>query len=259
MEIDLSPEAVAAHRASMCVPQERIPKSVAIIMDGNGRWATSRGLSRSAGHEAGARAVSAIVTAAVRMGLECLTLYSFSIENWQRPEQEVQALMGLYAHYLIAEQPEFIKKNVRLRHLGRRDGLPQSVLTALDDTVKACDQACTGMTLSLALNYGSRVEIVDAVRKLAVQVAEGQLSPAQIDEMSISNALNTAGLPDPDLVIRTAGEIRLSNFLLWQISYAEYFPVAKYWPDFTPDDFDDAIRAYAGRDRRFGAVDQKSE
>ncbi len=259
MEIDLSPEAVAAHRASMGVPLESIPRSVAIIMDGNGRWATSRGLNRSAGHEAGASAVSAIVTAAVRMGLECLTLYSFSIENWQRPEREVQTLMGLYAHYLIAEQPEFIKKNVRLRHLGRRDGLPKSVLAALDDTVKACDQACTGMTLSLALNYGSRAEIVDAVRKLAGQVADGQLSPAQIDEASISNALNTTGLPDPDLIIRTAGEIRLSNFLLWQSSYAEYFPMAKFWPDFTPDDFDDAIRAYAGRDRRFGALDEKSE
>ena len=259
MEIDLSPKAVAAHRESLGVPLERIPKSVAIIMDGNGRWATSRGLSRSAGHEAGAKAVSAIVTAGVRMGLECLTLYSFSIENWQRPKEEVQALMAIYAHYLISEQPEFIKKNVRLRHVGRRQELPDSVLDALDDTVKTCDEACSGMTLSLALNYGSRAEMVDAVQKLATDVADGKLSPEQIDEDSISNALTTAGLPDPDLIIRTAGEMRLSNFLLWQSSYAEYFPVAKNWPDFTPDDFDDAIRVFAGRDRRFGALDPQSK
>ena len=255
MEIDLSPEAIAAHRASLGVPQECIPKSVAIIMDGNGRWATSRGLSRSAGHEAGAKAVSAIVTAAVRAGLECLTLYSFSIEHWQRPADEVQALMTLYAHYLISERPEFIKKNVRLHHLGRREGLPPSVLTALDETIGACEEACTGMTLSLALNYGSRAEMVSAVRKLASQAVDGQISPDQIDEDSISGALNTAGLRDPDLIIRTSGEMRLSNFLLWQSSYAEYFPVDKHWPDFTPEDFDEAIKAYARRDRRFGALD----
>ena len=166
--------------------------------------------------------------------MEALTLYSFSMENWRRPREEVNALMHLYAEYLVRERPLVMDNNIRLRHLGRREGLPESVLAALDDTVEACRQACTGMTLSLALNYGSRIEILDAIRDIAAQAAGGQIRPDQIDEDTVSNALDTAGLPDPDLVIRTAGEMRLSNFLLWQISYAEYLPLAIYCPDLTP-------------------------
>jgi undecaprenyl diphosphate synthase len=252
---DISPQAVAAARRELGVPDERIPRSVAIIMDGNGRWAAARGLSRAEGHEAGARIVRRIVTEAARLGLDALTLFSFSIENWRRPAEEVGELMHLYAEYLVSERPTVMGHNVRLRHLGRRDGLPAGVLKELDESVRV-SAANTGMVLCLALNYGARAEITDAVRRLASQAAAGNLAPAAIDEAAISTALDTAGLPDPDLVIRTSGELRLSNFLLWQVSYAEFYVTDVFWPDFTEDEFRKALINYAHRHRRFGGLDQ---
>jgi len=251
---DLSPEAIAAARKALAVPDERIPRSVAIIMDGNGRWAQSRGLPRPVGHEQGAKVVRTIVTEAARLGLEALTLYSFSIENWRRPPDEVRALMHLYAEYLVAERPTVMEHNIRLRHLGRRNGLPEQVLAELDESVRV-SSANTGMFLCLALNYGSRAEITDAMAAIARAAADGKIKPSQVDEAMISGHLDTAGVPDPDLLIRTAGEMRVSNYLLWQISYAEFFVSDVYWPDFDVDEFHKAIRAYAARHRRFGGLE----
>ncbi len=252
---DISPQSVAAVRADVGVPDERFPHHVAIIMDGNGRWASSRGLPRPAGHAEGAKVVRKIITQSARLGLEALTLYSFSIENWSRPHDEVNALMGLYAEYLVRERPTLMAHNVRLRHLGRRDGLPESVLTELDRSVEV-SSGNTGMWLNLALNYGGRAELTAAVRAIAARAAEGKILPGQIDERVISDALDTAGLPDPDLLIRTAGEMRVSNFLLWQVSYAEFYVTDTLWPDFDEEDFGRAIRAFAERHRRFGGLEK---
>jgi undecaprenyl diphosphate synthase len=237
------------------VPPAKRPRHIAIIMDGNGRWAIERKLPRIAGHRAGAGSVRAIVTEAARLGLKALTLYSFSMENWKRPTTEVDALMELYLEYLAKERQELLDNNIQFRQIGRREGLPASVLHAVDDTIAATSH-CTGTTLALALNYGSRAEITDAVQAIARKIEAGSLSPEQIDEQTISDHLYTAGLPDPDLLIRTAGELRVSNYLLWQISYAEIHVTDRYWPDFTVTDLHEAIRDYAGRNRRFGALDQ---
>lgn len=254
MMADLSPESVSIARAEAGVSGESMPRSVAIIMDGNGRWALSRGLPRSAGHAAGAEVTRRIVTEAVRLGLEALALYSFSIENWHRPTDEVNALMELYAKYLKRERETLATHNIRFRHIGRRDGLPETVLTEIDKATDATGH-CTGMHLCLALNYGSRTEITEAVRRIARQVARGELRADEIDAPLISEALNTAGVPDPDLLIRTSGELRLSNFLLWQLSYAELYVTDVYWPKFDEKEFHQALRAYAKRHRRFGGVD----
>ncbi|MCJ7543993.1 MAG: isoprenyl transferase [Phycisphaerae bacterium] len=251
---DISPQAVAAARRALGVPDERIPHSVAIIMDGNGRWASARGLGRAEGHEAGAKIVRRIVTEAAQLGLEALTLFSFSIENWRRPREEIDALMHLYAQYLVSERPVVMEHNIRLRHIGRREGLPASVLRELDAST-AASASNTGMVLCLALNYGARAEITDAVRRIARKVAEGKLAPEAIDEAAISAALDTAGLPDPDLLIRTSGELRLSNFLLWQLSYGEFYVTDVFWPDFDEAEFRKALIAYAHRHRRFGGLD----
>jgi undecaprenyl diphosphate synthase len=252
---DISPQAVTAARQALGIDERRIPRSIAIIMDGNGRWAVRHGLPRPAGHQEGAKAVRRIVTEAARLGLEALTLYSFSIENWSRPADEVNALMHLYAEYLAQERPTLMSHNVRLRHLGRREGLPESVLRELEQSLRVTADN-TGMHLCLAINYGSRTEIADAVRRLARRVRQGELSAEQIDEQAISASLDTAGVPDPDLVIRTSGELRLSNFLLWQVSYAEFYVADVLWPDFDEAQFHQAIRAYAGRQRRFGGLSQ---
>ena len=251
---DISPMAVQAARRALGIPEPIFPRSVAIIMDGNGRWARARGWPRSAGHAAGAEVVRRIVTESARLGLDALTLYSFSIENWRRPREEVSGLMHLYAEYLVRERQTIMDHNVRLRHLGRRDGLPKRVLHELDESIRV-SSANTGMYLSLALNYGSRVEIAEAVRQIARQVARGDLRPQDIGEQTLSDHLDSAGVPDPDLVIRTSGELRLSNFLLWQISYAEFYVTECYWPDFDEEEFHKALHAYAHRHRRFGAVD----
>ena len=232
---------------------ERLPRHIAIIMDGNGRWALNRGLLRIHGHERGAKAVRSVVTHGAKLGIEAMTLYSFSTENWKRPREEVDFLMDLYVRYIIAERETIMDNNIRFRHLGRREGLPDRVLQEMDKTVEL-SRANTGLSLCLAVNYGSRDEIVDAIRGIAQDVKDGKLSPSDVDEDLISSSLYTAGLPDPDLLIRTAGERRLSNFLLWQISYAELHLCETLWPDFGVEDLNTAIRDFAGRERRFGSV-----
>lgn len=230
-----------------------LPRHIAIIMDGNGRWARQRGKRRMFGHQEGAKAVRAIVTECARLELEVLTLYSFSIENWKRPAEEIEFLMGLYVKYLIAERQEMMDNNVRFVQVGRKQGLPTPVLDELDLTIETTKNN-TGLTLALAINYGSRTEITDAVRSIAQEVKSGRLTPSQITQKTVSEHLYTAGLPDPDLMIRTAGEMRVSNYLLWQISYAELYVSDVCWPDFTVECLHEAIRAYAGRQRKFGAV-----
>jgi len=232
----------------------RFPRSIAIIMDGNGRWARARGQSRSAGHEAGATNVREIVTHSARLGVEVLTLYSFSTENWNRPLDEIAHLMDLYVRYLVRERDEIMANDIRFVQIGRREGLPDVVLHELDETTRVSANN-RGMTLCLALNYSSRVEIRDAVAAIARRVQAGELRPDDITEDTITDSLYTRSLRDPDLLIRTAGEMRVSNYLLWQISYAELFVTDVLWPDFHTDELDRAIQAYARRERRFGRVE----
>ncbi|MFG0331133.1 MAG: isoprenyl transferase [Phycisphaerales bacterium] len=240
------------------VPVERLPRHVAIIMDGNGRWAVRQGKPRVFGHQSGARAVRAVVTEAAHLGLDALTLYSFSMENWKRPATEIDFLMELYIDYLVHERREMIDNNIRFVQCGRREGLPDDVLRELDKTVEAT-KGCVGLTLALAINYGSRTEITDAVRAIARKVRDGALSADSIDEETISRHLYVPDLPDPDLLIRTAGEMRVSNYLLWQISYAEIHVTDVCWPDFSVGHFHAAIRDYASRRRRFGALSGESD
>lgn len=240
-------------REELGLERSQLPRHIAIIMDGNGRWANQRGLPRINGHMEGAAGVREIITHAARLQLEALTLYSFSIENWKRPKAEVDALMELYVEYLIKERGEIMENNVRLLQIGRREGLPEAVLRELDITRKV-SRDNTGLTLCLAINYGARNEIVDAVRAIARRVQAGDLEPDQIEESTVSAALDTAGVPDPDLLIRTAGEMRVSNFLLWQISYAEFYVTDVLWPDFRKEHLNEAIRAYAARERRYGGL-----
>jgi len=235
------------------LPREKFPRHIAIIMDGNGRWAQRRNLPRFEGHRAGARTVERVVLECSALGLECLTLYSFSIENWSRPAEEVEVLMSLCSEYLSRERHRLIENNVRLVHLGRRDRIPEHSLQELDYSAEVT-AGNTGMTLCLALNYGGRTELVDAFRRIAEKVKSGQVLPEQIDEAMVSDHLYTADLPDPDLLIRTAGEQRISNFLLWQISYAEFYIADVCWPDFTIEHLHKAILDYAGRERKFGKV-----
>jgi undecaprenyl diphosphate synthase len=250
-------EEIAAARASLDIPDENFPRSIAIIMDGNGRWARKRNMPRFLGHHQGAQTVRRIITEAVRLGMENLTLYSFSQQNWSRPKEEIDALMHLYAEYLISERPVIIDNNIRLKHLGQREDLPEMVLKELDESVRV-SQNNTGMILCLALNYGSREEILQAVRKLAGRVRQGEIKPEEITEEAFANTLDTAGVPDPDLLIRTAGEMRISNYLLWQLSYSEFYVTDTYWPDFDENEFHKAVIAYANRHRRFGGVDESN-
>lgn len=236
------------------VHPDRIPRHVAIIMDGNGRWAQQRGFPRVFGHRNGARAVREIITAGVRLGIEQLTLYSFSVENWKRPADEVEALMTLCAEYVQGNHDLLLERGVRFRSIGRREGLPEPLQWAIAE-LEAATAQCRQMTLCVALNYGSRAEIADAVRMIAEKAARGELDPAGIDESVVEAHLYTAGMPEPDLLIRTAGEMRISNFLLWQISYAELFVTDTLWPDFDAAGLHEAVRAFAGRNRRFGALD----
>jgi undecaprenyl diphosphate synthase len=254
---DLSPEGIALAREGIGVPEKRLARSVAIIMDGNGRWGRARGLSRSAGHEAGGKNVRRIVTESARLGLSALTLYSFSIENWHRPREEVNTLMHLYARYLREERETIMSHNIRLRHLGSRDGLPRIVLEELDETLEA-SASNTGMYLCLALNYGSRAEILQGLKNYCLDVSAGKRDCDGLDEATFSSYLDTAAVPDPDLVIRTSGEMRLSNFLLWQVSYAEFYVADVHWPDFDEPQFHKALQAYARRNRRYGGVDSSN-
>ena len=233
--------------------RQQLPRHIAIIMDGNGRWANLRNLPRIHGHIQGAVNVRAIVTQCARLKLEVLTLYSFSAENWRRPKAEVDALMNLYVEYLIKEREEIMANDVRLIQIGRREPLPEPVLHELDAT-QEMSRGNQGLKLCLAINYGSRQEIIDAVQNIACEARAGKLDHASIDEATISNHLYTAGLPDPDLMIRTAGEMRISNYLLWQLSYSELYVTDVLWPDFKPEHLNEAIRDYAKRQRRFGRV-----
>ncbi len=243
---------------SLDIAPDKLPRHVAIIMDGNGRWATRRGLRRVMGHQQGAKTVRKVVTECARLRKEMgrpdyLTLYSFSIENWKRPAEEVQFLMEMYVEYLRQELPTLMDNNIRFRQIGRLDNLPELVLIEMQRTVQTTKNN-SGLTLVLALNYGSRGEIVDAVKAIAMKVKTGELQAPQIDEQTVTEHLYTAGMPDPDLLIRTAGEMRLSNYLLWQISYAELYVSQVLWPDFSENDLHGALRSFADRERRFGAV-----
>ena len=237
---------------------DQMPRHLAIIMDGNGRWAQKRSLPRIQGHHRGAKTVQRIAQHCVDFGIESLTLYSFSIENWKRPEDEVNALMHLYTEYLVAIRGTLMRNNVRLIHLGRLAGLPQPVQTELNATLKLTSNN-TGMRLALALNYGGRAELVDATRRIVQECQEGTLGLDDINEGCISRHLYGTDLPDPDLLIRTANEMRISNFLLWQISYSEFYVTKTTWPDFKKTSLEKAIRDYARRVRRFGAVKMGSE
>ncbi len=229
------------------------PRHVAIIMDGNGRWAQARGMPRVVGHRQGIRSVREIVEEACRLGLEQLTLYCLSVENWKRPARELRFLLRLLRHFLLVERSRLMEQNVRLTMIGGREGLPPDVLAELDRTI-AQTAANTGLTLCLAVNYGGRTEIVEAARRIAEEAQAGRLQPRELDEKGFAQYLSTAGRPDPDLLIRTAGELRISNFLLWQISYAELWVTDVLWPDFRAKDLHEAIRAFAGRNRKFGGL-----
>jgi undecaprenyl diphosphate synthase len=241
------------------IPPQRVPRHIAVIMDGNGRWAVRRGMQRVFGHQQGAKPVRKIVTECARLhntigGPDFLTLYSFSLENWKRPREEVNFLMHMYVEYLRQERNTMMQNNIRFRQIGRLENLPQPVIDEMNRTLEETRNN-TGLTLVLALNYGSRAEITDAVRQIALKVQAGQLSAASIDESTISSHLYTAGMPDPDLLIRTAGEMRISNYLLWQISYAELYVSNTLWPDFDEAELHRALQAFASRNRRFGALD----
>ena len=232
---------------------ETIPSHVSIIMDGNGRWATARGLDRTEGHKAGVLSLREAVTTSVRLGLDVLSVYAFSTENWKRPLREVDLLMRLFAETLLKELPLFHQENVKLRFFGDLEALPEKTRKTfqrgLDETAQN-----TGMTFALAVNYGSRAELTRAAVLLANQIAEGSVSADSVTPADLEKNLYTAGLPDPDLLIRTSGELRLSNYLLWQLAYSELYVTQTYWPDFSKWDFLRAIKDYQGRERRFGGV-----
>ena len=232
---------------------EKPPAHIALIMDGNGRWATARGLPRVMGHHAGAAAVRRIVEACCELGVKALTLYAFSWENRDRPADEIHELMNLLDEFIRREAPTLMTNRVRLRAIGRLDGLPADVMTNLRRTIEQT-AAFDRMTLTLALSYGGRQEIVDAARRLAQLVSRGALAPEQIDEAAFAQQLYAPDLPDPDLLIRTSGEQRLSNFLLWQSSYTELYVTPKLWPDFSKADLVEAMAEYERRERRFGKV-----
>jgi undecaprenyl diphosphate synthase len=231
----------------------RLPAHVAVIMDGNGRWARQRGLPRVQGHAMGVQSVRSTVEECCRLGVTQLTLYCLSSENWKRPQAELDFLMALLEQYLVDERAEILGQNIRFSVIGRRSELPGPVLREIDENIRLTRDH-TGMGLCLAINYGGRTELIDAVRSLAAQARDGALRPEQIDEAVISAALYTSGMPDPDLLIRTAGEMRVSNFLLWQISYAELWVTERCWPDFEPAVLRQAFQDYARRERRFGGL-----
>ena len=241
-------ESAATSHAQLPSP----PAHVAIIMDGNGRWAKARGLPRTAGHKRGAEAVRRTVEAARELGISYLTLYAFSSENWKRPQGEVTDLMGLLRLYLRNEVKTLHKNGIRLKVIGDRSRLGPDIVALIEES-EAKTAANSALTLVLALSYGGRQEIVEAAQRLAAEVAQGSLAPAEIDEDKLSASLFTTGMPDPDLIIRTSGEKRISNFLLWQCAYAELVFLDVLWPDFGRDDLECAIRDFHGRERRYGA------
>lgn len=238
------------------LPFQKLPRHVAIIMDGNGRWARRRGLPRIEGHRKGADTVRAVVRSCRRWGISVLTLYAFSLENWHRPPDEVQALMELLKDYLRSEREEMIRNGIRLRVIGRMEDLDSEVQRVLQETMEA---TATGkdMILNLALSYSGRSEILGASKRLAADLLKGRLRPESLDEEIFERYLDTAGLPDPDLLIRTSGEQRISNFLLWQMAYTEIYFTETLWPDFSEEDLREALRDYQRRERRFGRTSEQ--
>lgn len=237
---------------------KRVPASVAIIMDGNGRWATSRGLDRSAGHVEGVNTVRQITEAASELGIKFLTLYTFSTENWSRPKEEVDALMNLIVVAIERETPDLIKNNVRLRMIGDSVLMPEFARERLEKCMDDTSH-CTGLTLVLALSYSARWDIVNATKLIAIEVERGNISPQHIDNKLFASKLSTAFIPDPDLLVRTGGDERISNFLLWEIAYSELVFTKKFWPDFTKQDFAEAIATFQSRQRRFGLTGDQIE
>lgn len=238
------------------IGQRPLPTHVAVIMDGNGRWAKARGLDRSMGHVEGVNAVRRITEIASGLGVKYLTLYTFSTENWNRPKEEVDALMHLISIAIERETPDLIRNNVRLRIVGDMTTVPDYAL----DRLRKCEDAtagCTGMWMVLAISYSSRWELTDAVRRIAREVADGKIDADSIDESVVDSHLATAGIPDPDLLIRTGGDCRISNYLLWQIAYSELCFVGTYWPDYSKEEFCDAILSYQKKERRFGKTSEQ--
>lgn len=240
-------------RPTLEVPPEERPRHVAIIMDGNGRWAQRQQLPRIEGHRRGVSSVRRCTEECVRLKLDQLTLYCLSSENWKRPQAELDFLLHLLEQYMIEERALLLRENVRVRIIGRREGIPAETLAQMDKTIEMT-AANTGLCLCLAINYGARTELVDAMRAIGQEIARGKCSPESIDEQMVGDHLYTAGMPDPDLVIRTGGDMRVSNYLLWQISYAELWVTERFWPEFGEADLHQAIRDYAARERRFGGL-----
>jgi undecaprenyl diphosphate synthase len=236
---------------------KKAPRHVAVIMDGNGRWAKERGLPRVEGHREGAQSVRALLRAAKKAGIEFLTVYAFSTENWKRPPQEVHALMSLLVESLDAYEQELHDNQIRLRVMGQIDRLPSFVQKRLKKTMRDTEQYAD-RTFIVALSYGARAELTDAVKQIAQKAKEGLLSPSEIDEQTVAEHLYLPDVPDPELLIRTSGELRLSNFLLWQLSYAEFYVTETYWPDFREEHFLRALAAYQHRDRRCGGIKEES-
>lgn len=232
---------------------DRVPRHIAVIMDGNGRWAKERGLPRIRGHEEGAQAVRRTAEACAEAGVEFLTLYAFSYENWSRPKAEVSALMTLLERFLKEKAAELVEKNIRLHAIGRLTDLPKSCQRELDRVIEKT-AGNDGLTLIFALSYSGRLEITDGVRSIVREVREGRIDEADINPELFSKHLYTRAYPDPELLIRTSGEMRISNFLLWQVSYSELYVTKKLWPDFGKEDLAEALREYASRERRFGGV-----
>ncbi|MBM4307933.1 MAG: isoprenyl transferase [Deltaproteobacteria bacterium] len=238
------------------IDKEKLPRHIAIIMDGNGRWAKKKNLNRISGHIKGVDAVREVVTSCRELGIKVLTLYAFSKENWQRPKDEVAALMGLLKEYLLKEREEMLKNNIRLSAIGRLEDLPTDVLITLRETIKETEK-CDGMILNLALSYGGRSEILHAVREIISDLKKGKIREDEIDMSSFSNYLWTRELPDPDLLIRTSGEFRISNFLLYQMAYTELYLTETLWPDFNREELLKAIADYQLRERRFGLTSEQ--
>ncbi|MBT6847038.1 MAG: isoprenyl transferase [Planctomycetaceae bacterium] len=230
-----------------------IPNHIAIIMDGNGRWATARNLPRIEGHRQGGASVRRTVEECARLGIGQLTLYCLSSENWKRPSHELDFLMHLLEQYMIEERSLLMEQGIRVQMIGRRDGIPERVLNEIDKTIELT-ASNIGTCLCLAINYGSRGEIVDAVKEIAAEITAGSIEAEEVDEQLIADHLYTAGMLDPDLLIRTSGEMRLSNYLLWQISYSEIWVTAKCWPDFLESDLHEAMEVFSKRERRFGGL-----
>jgi undecaprenyl diphosphate synthase len=237
------------------VPREKLPRHIAIIMDGNGRWAQRKHLPRIEGHRHGVASVRCITEECSRLGIGQLTLYCLSSENWKRPQTELDFLMHLLEQYMIEERTTIMKNSIRVRTIGHRDDIAPTTLQEMDKTIEM-SASNTGMELCLAINYGGRTELVDAMRAIGERVQSAALDWTDIDEETIAAHLYTAGMPDPDLLIRTAGEMRISNFLLWQISYAEIWVTDRCWPEFREADLHQAIREFAGRERRFGGLNE---